>query len=98
MSDRTFWIIVAAWSLVVVVMVVWMWVQIKRDDRKQEGKYAMPVRVITGAEQRELQREQNEFNARRLTPAQRQKAIECGLVEEDEPFHLDEPNQPRPAA
>lgn len=63
-----------------------------------EPRYAMPVRVITGREQKALSQEQSEFNARRLTPAERQKAIECGFVEEDEPFHLDEPNQPRPAA
>lgn len=92
------WFIMLAWVLVVVVMVVWMFIQVKRADWKQERRYAMPVRVITGKGQQELEREQSDFNARRLTPAERQKAIECGFIEEDEPFHLDEPHQPRPAA
>lgn len=86
MNERVWWIIMGVWILVVVVMVVWMFIQVKRDDRKQEAKYAMPVRVITGLEQRELEREQSDFNARRDdTYLERaRKAESLGFIDPDD--------------
>lgn len=65
---------------------------------EEEIHYAMPVRVVPTEQQKALTQEQSEFNRTHITPAQRQKAIECGFREEDEPFHLDDVNQPKRAS
>jgi hypothetical protein len=38
MSDRTFWIVIGGWSLCVVVMLVWMYRAIKKNDQAWGGK------------------------------------------------------------
>lgn len=65
---------------------------------EEEIHYAMTVRVVPTEQQKALSQEQSEFNRTHLTQAQRQKAVECGFTEEDEPFHLDDVNQPKRAS
>lgn len=65
------WTVMLAWALLVLALVCWLYQRVKREEDAPRtgfrptnvGYSAIPVHVITGAEQRELEREQSEFNA-----------------------------------
>lgn len=99
MSDRTFWIIVAGWALVLVAIIVWLVASVvvvgnaldpaQGDD--EDGNLFIVDSVPDNDLSRELLQEQREYNDRHRVPRPAKEDFD----KNDGPFLLDEPSYPR---